>query len=146
MKRILVIDDDPPIARMIGATLKAADVEHSLDYCSDGAQGLIKAVQGGYDLITLDLHMPFMGGVEALREIGRNAKSAQTPVVVISGQQDPAFHQRVMELGAVAVVMKPFGPTDLGNLLRQILSGEPVEPPPTGEVAEPGPGLRPLGN
>ncbi len=145
MKRILVIDDDPPIARMIGAALAAAQVEHSLDYCSDGAQGRMKAAEGGYDLITLDLHMPLMGGIEALREMKRNERSAQIPVVVVSGQQDPAFHKRAMELGAAAVVTKPFRPTDLGSLLRKVLSGEPVEPPPIAETSDQDPGIRPLG-
>jgi CheY-like chemotaxis protein len=152
MKRILVIDDDPPIARLVGAALKAAGVEHSLDYCSDGAQGVIKATQGGYDLIALDLHMPFMGGVEALKEMGRSEKSAQIPVVVITAQEDPAFHRRARELGAVAVVTKPFSTGDLGNLLRQVLSTELVAPPrealppASEEPLRSDPGVRRLGD
>ena len=128
MKKVLVIDDEPPVARLIAAALKSAGVEHSLDYCSDGAQGRAKAAQGQYDLITLDLHMPLMGGVEALREMKRDPKSAHIPVVVVTGQHDPAFHKRVMELGAAALITKPFQIDQLGTILGQVLAGEHIEP------------------
>jgi len=129
MKRILVVDDEPPIARLIEAALKAAKVEHTLEYCSDGAQGRAKAAQGQYDLITLDLHMPLMGGVEALRHMKANPKSAHIPIVVITGQQDPVFHKRVMRLGAAALVTKPFELEELGTILSKALAGEQVQPP-----------------
>ena len=142
MKRILVIDDDPPVARIVKAALDIAKVEHVLDYCSDGGQGRAKAAQGGYDLICLDLSMPFMDGFEALGEMKRNPKSAQIPVVVITGAQEPEVRQRVMELGAAAIVTKPFDPMQLAGVLQQVLAGGQVQPPPS---AAPGGGLRPLG-
>jgi CheY-like chemotaxis protein len=126
MKRILVIDDDPPVARIVKAALDSVKVEHALDYCSDGGQGRAKAAQGGYDLICLDLSMPFMDGFEALGEMKRNPKSAQIPVVVITGEQEPEIHHRVMELGAAAVFTKPFEPVHLGHLLQHILAGGQV--------------------
>ena len=142
MKKILVIDDDPPVARLIGAALTASGVEHTLDYCSDGAQGRTKAAQGNYDLITLDLHMPLMGGVEALQEMKRSPKSADIPVVVVTGQKDPAFHDRAREFGAAAVVTKPFTVNELGIVLTQALAGAKVIGPPSPSQDS---GLRPLG-
>lgn len=141
MKRILVIDDDPSVARLVDAALKTAKVEHGLDYCGDGAQGRAKAAQVQYDLITLDIHMPLMGGVEALREIKRNPKSAQTPIVVITGQQDPVFHTRVMRFGAAALVTKPFELEELGLILSKALAGEHIQPP---TVEEEDSDVRPL--
>ncbi len=142
MKRILVVDDDPPVARLIAAALKAAGVEHTLDYCSDGAQGRAKAAQGRYDLITLDLHMPLMGGVEAIREMKRNPKSAHIPVIVITAQKDPAFHKQAMKFGATTLVSKPFKIEELRTILGRVLAGEPVEAP---EIEEEESGLRRLG-
>jgi CheY-like chemotaxis protein len=142
MKRILVIDDDPPVARIVKAALDIVKVEHVLDYCNDGGQGRAKAAQGAYDLICLDLSMPFMDGFEALGEMKRNPKSAQIPVVVITGEQEPEIHQRVMELGAAAIVTKPFEPMQLGSILQQVWAGEEPEPP---RGTSPGGGLRPLG-
>ncbi len=142
MKRVLVIDDDPPVARLVKAALEDAGVEHTVDYCSDGAQGRTKAAQGTYDLITLDLHMPLMGGVEALREAKRNPKSADIPIVVVTAQQDPAFHRRVLHFGAAALVRKPFEIKALGGILAQVLAGEYAAP---AEVERDDSDIRPLG-
>jgi two-component system response regulator ResD len=142
MKRILVIDDEPPVARLVAAALNAAGVQHSVEYCSDGAEGRTKASRGGYDLITLDIHMPFMGGVEALREAKRNPKSANIPIVVVTGQKDPAFQKRVMKFGAAALVTKPFEIEELGKILAQVLAGEYAEPAETEEEEDPD--IRPL--
>jgi CheY-like chemotaxis protein len=141
MKKILVIDDEPFVARLIGAALDTVGIEHDLEYSSDGAQGKIMAAQAGFDLVTLDLQMPLMGGVEALKEMKQNPKSAGVPVVVVTAQQDPAFHQQLMDLGAAAVVTKPFDPADLGDVLSRILAGEEFVP----DVGMPGSGLRPMG-
>ncbi len=128
MKKVLVIDDEPPVARLISAALDSAQVEHTIDYCSDGGQGRTKAAQGGYDLITLDLHMPLMGGIEAIREMKRNPRSAGTPVVVVTGEKDLAFHKRATQFGAAAIIIKPFQVKGLGSLLSQVLAGAQEEP------------------
>jgi CheY-like chemotaxis protein len=123
VKRVLVIDDEPFVARLITEVLKASNLECDVDYCSDGGQGRAKAAQGEYDAISLDLAMPLMDGIEALEEMKRNPKSAHIPVVVVTGQRDPALHQRAMELGAAAVVTKPFDFWELGNTFRLIFAG-----------------------
>lgn len=127
MKKILIIDDEPPIARLIGAALKTAGLEHAVDYCRDGAQGKIKAAQDEYDLITLDLNMPLMDGFEALEEMKANAKSANTPVVILTAEDDAGLHLRLRQSGAAAIVMKPVSIEDLGALLGRALAGEPIE-------------------
>ena len=138
MKRILVVDDDHPVARLISAALKAAEIEHIIDYCSDGGQGKVKAGQGECDLITLDLAMPLMDGFAALEEMKRNPKCAHIPVIVITSHQDAEMHQRALDLGATAVLTKPFKPRQAAETLRRALMGE-IEP---GGM---GPGLKPLG-
>jgi len=123
VKRILLIDDEPVVARLMTEVLKRANLECSIDYCSDGGQGRAKAAQGQYDLISLDLAMPLMDGMEALEEIKRNPKSANIPVIVVTARRDEALHQRALALGAVAVVTKPFNVWDLGNTVRLVLAG-----------------------
>lgn len=124
MKRVLVVDDEAPVARLVSAALKRVEIEHTLDYCSDGAQGRARAAQGGHDLIILDLAMPFMDGVAALEEIKRNPKSSRIPVVVLTAMRDSALHARVTELGAAALVTKPCKVGELGAILRIALSEE----------------------
>lgn len=125
MKRILVIDDEPVVARLVGAALSAAGVVHSVDYCNDGGQGRVKAVTTPYDLIVLDIAMPLMGGVEALSEIKRDPRSAETPVVVLTGLGDPLLQHTVLDLGAAALIRKPVQSQDLGALLNRFLSTPP---------------------
>ena len=124
-RRILVIDDEPSIARLISAALSQAKVDHILDHCTDGAQGRIRASQGRYDLVALDLAMPFMDGVTALAEMKEDPRSAQIPVIVVTGRHDPALHQQVLELGAAAVIVKPFQAQEIATVFVRILAGEP---------------------
>ena len=121
MKKVLVVDDQPTVVRLIDATLKKIGVEYVLDYCSDGAQGRLKALQRPYDLIILDLAMPFMGGLEALAEIKRDPKTADVIVVVITGIKEPAQHREAERLGAAAVVTKPFEIEEFARILRLAL-------------------------
>jgi DNA-binding response OmpR family regulator len=139
MKKVLVVDDDPVVARLVAAALKEADVEHSLDYCSDGGQGRIKAAGGQYDLITLDLAMPLVGGIEALDELKRNPRSARTPVIVVTALQDLALHERVRAMGAATVIQKPFELWQLVDAVRLVFAGNKIRPGPGA-----GPDLGPL--
>jgi DNA-binding response OmpR family regulator len=131
VRKVLVIDDDPFVARLVGSALERRNVEHSLDYCSDGAQGRLKASAGGYDLIVLDLAMPFMDGVTALEEMRRNPKSAGVPVVVVTALTDPALHEQARQLGAAAVITKPFEHWELADAVRLVLAGDDLRPPAT---------------
>lgn len=140
MKRVLVVDDDAPVARLVSAALGMVAIEHTLDHCSDGAQGRTKAAQGEHDLIVLDLGMPLMDGVSALEEVRANPKSRGIPVVVLTGMSDPELHAQVSALGAAALIMKPCGVQELGAVLRTVLEDKP--PFARGKGAT----LRPIGD
>jgi CheY-like chemotaxis protein len=133
VKKVLAIDDEPYVARLLRKVLKDAwgeDVE--LDWASDGGIGRLKAASGEYDLITLDIAMPMMGGLEALEEIRRNPKSAHTPVVVITGLEDPHLAADAHSLGADAFVRKPFSAQELGRIIYEIaMRGTPPGPATT---------------
>jgi len=121
MKKVLTIDDEPYVARLLRTVLKEAwgeDVD--LDWAADGGIGKVKAATGDYDLITLDIGMPLMGGLEALAEIKRNPRSAQTPVVVITGLDDPALPRQAHSLGAAGFVRKPFSVEELKRIIHDI--------------------------
>lgn len=121
MKRILVIDDEPPVALLVGAALTHAGVEHTVEHCSDGAQGKMRASQGGYDLITLDLTMPMMDGFEALKEMKAGTRSSHIPVVVLTARKEVELHKLACDLGACTVVTKPFTADSLGPVLKSAL-------------------------
>jgi CheY-like chemotaxis protein len=127
VKKVLVVDDEPAIAHLVRASLKAAGLQCRVEYCSDGAQGRRKATEDHYDLITLDRNMPRASGIDALRAIMRDPRSAGIPVVMITAQADRGFERHALELGASAVLSKPFRPHQLANALRQILQPEQNE-------------------
>ncbi len=133
MKRILVIDDEASVARLVAAALRTANVEHRLDYCSDGGQGRAMAARGEHDLITLDLAMPLMDGLEALEEIKRNPKSSHIPVIVVTALHDTELHEGARALGATEVVTKPFEPWELATTFRLILAGKEIKRPADAE-------------
>jgi CheY-like chemotaxis protein len=80
-------------------------------------------------LIVLDLAMPFMDGVTALEEMRRSPKSRTVPVVVVTALTDPALHQQVRDLGAVAVITKPFEHWELADAVRLVLAGDELRSP-----------------
>lgn len=129
MKNVLVIDDEASVARLVEGALKAANIEYHLDYCSDGGQGRALAARGQHDLITLDLAMPFMDGLEALEEIKRNPKSSHIPVIVLTALHDTSMHDGARALGATDVVTKPFDLWELVTIFRLVLARGEVEPP-----------------
>lgn len=116
-----MVDDEPAIAHLVRVSLKAADCPCTVEYCSDGVQGRLRATQERYDLITLDRNMPRAGGIDALKAIRQDPRSANTPVVIITAQADRRFEHDARELGATAVLAKPFRPQQLARALRQIL-------------------------
>lgn len=87
-KSILVIDDDPAIRKSFLLALE--DTGFHVDTAEDGSTGVEMAVETPYDLIFLDLKMPGISGVEALRRI--RSHDRQVPVYIIT-----AFHQEFFD-------------------------------------------------
>ncbi len=75
---------------------------------SDGRRGLNLIRQRNPDLVLLDLHLPTIDGETVVREIRSDPATAATPVLVISGDANPATKRRLRETGATAYLEKPF--------------------------------------
>lgn len=109
--RVLVVDDSALMRQMISRFLKAAGME-VLATARDGVDGLEKALTLQPDVITLDVEMPNMNGLEMLRRL---MAEKPTPVVMVSSvtqHQAPAAIEALM-LGAVDIVAKPGGAISL---------------------------------
>ena len=79
------------------------------------------------DLILLDLNIPGANGFEALVEMKQ--ENAQTPIILISGQEDFATVNKATELGASAFLAKSLQPIEMVNVIKKVLTGEfKVEP------------------
>jgi CheY-like chemotaxis protein len=79
----------------------------------DGRSGLDRAARHRPDLVLLDLDLPDIGGEQVLAALRASADTRTIPVIVISGDTDPALHRRVLASGAEIFLVKPYQITDL---------------------------------
>jgi diguanylate cyclase (GGDEF)-like protein len=118
-QRVLIIDDDPLIAKLVGALL-AEDPIESITACS-GEAGLLAAQQHQPDLILLDIEMPGLDGFETCRRLKSNPATVSLPIVFLTGAASIEEKIRGWDLGAVDYVLKPFEPAELRARVRSSL-------------------------
>lgn len=110
--RILVIDDDDFVRMLTRMSLSKAggmDVTEA----SSGAEGLAAAVRDRPDAILLDVMMPGMDGPATFHALQANQATAGIPVIFLTAKAMPSEQARLSDLGAAAVVTKPFDPLTL---------------------------------
>ncbi len=106
MKKILIIDDDRVLRQTLAAALETERYE--VGEAGDGREGLNKALQGGYDLVVLDVAMPALGGLDVCRKLRESGR--QIPVIIMSGQKKKEGDKVLgLELGGDDYLTKPFG-------------------------------------
>lgn len=111
--KILVVDDEQRILRFLVRGLQAEGF--AVDAADNGADGLHKALEGGYDLVILDLLMPGMDGASVLRQLV--ARRPTQAVLVLSCLNATATKVRLLEAGAEDYLAKPFS---LDELLARV--------------------------
>lgn len=107
MINILIIEDDPNIAKMIKATLSI--VNYNGFCCYNGRDGAEEAIKGRYDLILLDVMLPEMNGFEVMQTI----QNCGVPVIFLTAVQDVADKVKGLRLGAEDYIVKPFEALEL---------------------------------
>ena len=117
MARILLVEDDPSLARGLSALLKAAGF--SVDLAEDGEIALELALSEPYALITLDIGLPELDGFQVLKRL--RARQLKTPVLILTARD--AVDDRVtgLDLGADDYLLKPFEPSELEARIRALL-------------------------
>jgi len=111
MAKILIIEDDQDIARLIGMKLKARG--HELALAGDAVTATTTARREHPDVILLDLGLPGGDGLLVLNRLREMAAFALTPVIVISGRDPAALRESVFKAGAVAYLAKPLDTEEL---------------------------------
>jgi len=119
-KKILVIDDDPGLVKVIAARLEASG--YGTVTANDGVQGMEKAKNEKPDLILLDIKMPNMDGHTMLRNLKKYGEGTKPiPVIMLTGYDglDDLFGLE----GAVDYIVKPFEDKDLLLRISKALKG-----------------------
>ncbi|HNU60418.1 MAG TPA: response regulator, partial [Aquaticitalea sp.] len=115
MPKILVIEDESAIRRVLVKILTEENDKYQVDEAEDGVIGIDKIKKEDYDLVLCDIKMPKMDGVEVL-EAAKKVKP-ETPIVMISGHGDLDTAVNTMRLGAFDYISKP---PDLNRLLNTV--------------------------
>ena len=123
--QVLYVDDEPDIREIAGLALQL-DPGMSVRLAASGAEalGMIDADGWRPDVILLDVMMPEMDGPSVLKALRERPNVAAIPVVFITARTQSQDRQRLLQLGAVAVIGKPFDPMSLAKELRSVLSAE----------------------
>jgi len=123
--RILVVDDDPDARLLLRTILEGRGYE--VIEASNGEEALREV--GGVALVTLDLRMDGMGGLEVLRQIRSRLDTGVTPVVVATGVDDPETEMKLFEAGADDFVVKPVDPPRFLLRVEAVLRRHGVQRP-----------------
>jgi CheY-like chemotaxis protein len=111
--KVLIVDDEAELRTILAEQLR----HHGLQVleASNGLEGLWQLKHENPDVIVLDLTMPRLGGLEALKRM--HTFDPRLRVIVLTGTEDPVQHQQARNLGASDVYTKPY---DLEALVRMI--------------------------
>ena len=115
MSRILIIEDEASIRRVLTKILSEENDSYQVEEAEDGVIGFEKITQNDYDLVLCDIKMPKMDGVEVLQEVKKI--KPEIPIVMISGHGDMETAIQTMRLGAFDYISKP---PDLNRLLNTV--------------------------
>lgn len=122
-KKILVVDDEPPIVEVLAYNLKRAHYDVITAY--DGEQAVKLAMSEQPDLIILDLMLPKIDGIEVFRLVQRERA---VPVIMLTARDAEIDRVVGLELGAEDYVVKPFSMRELLARVRNVLRRVAVSP------------------
>jgi len=115
--KILVVDDEPDLLEQLRETLTSQ--KYDVDTADDGESALDKLFDNPYDLIILDIMLPFIDGLAILREI-RKAK-VKTPVLMLTAKGTVEDKIKGLDYGADDYLAKPFASAELMARIRSLL-------------------------
>jgi two-component system, OmpR family, KDP operon response regulator KdpE len=127
--RILVVDDDPQIRRVMRVTLTGQGYE--VDDAKSGESALEKIRDQRFDLVLLDMNMPGMGGLEACRSIRSHSEIG---IIMLTVRDSEGDKVEALDAGADDYVTKPYNPPELLARIRAALRRTPSMQEPTGRV------------
>ena len=117
MAKILIVDDEPRIRELIREHLQYAG--YVCEEAGDGSAALSLLSGGGFDLVILDVMMPFMDGMTCLREM--RARHINTPVIILTARGEEIDRILGLEMGADDYIVKPFSPREVVSRIKAVL-------------------------
>ena len=120
MARILVADDDVDIRELV--EFKLSTLGHEIVAVSDGAAAIDACKERRPDLAVLDVMMPGMSGLDAIRAIRNDPAMAGIPVILLTARAQESDVETGFDSGADDYITKPFSPRELASRVQALLA------------------------
>jgi len=117
--RILVVDDEPDILRLLSYNLKKHG--YQTDEVRDGEEALRRIREHPYQLIILDLMLPGLSGMEICRILKQNPKTSSIPIIMLTARSEEMDKVTGLESGADDYITKPFGVREFLARVKTVL-------------------------
>lgn len=118
-RTVLVVDDNDMNLKLMQGILKVANCH--MEQASDAHSGIDMARKLNPDLIVMDIQLPDMDGIEAVRQIKKEPALASTPVIAVTGYGIDDKHKDAMDAGCIAIISKPIAVQSFIDRLNQLL-------------------------
>ena len=119
-EKVLVVDDDPGIVRLMERFLQREGYE--VITATNGLQALKAAKDENLELIILDLMLPGVDGFEVCHRLKKEPNTSGVPIIMVSGKADEADKEAAAEAGADAYLIKSADPSELHEQVKELLS------------------------
>jgi DNA-binding response OmpR family regulator len=136
MSQILVVEDDPDIAQLIGHYLEKAG--YTVEFLSSGKAVMPKVRRDPPDLVVLDLMLPELDGLMICQAMRTDPQTAAIPIIMVTARGEEADRITGLELGADDYVTKPFSPKELAARVTALLR-RASRPTASGDILRYGP-------
>lgn len=122
VKKILVVDDDPLVVRLLTTILKEGNSKYEVESANDGFSAGSKIMSLHPDLVVLDIKLPGIDGYRVCANIRDNKETSDIKILAITGFNSPDIKEKILACGADDFVIKPIDKKDFLKRIKRLLS------------------------
>jgi DNA-binding response OmpR family regulator len=115
---ILICEDNPLAVKTVSVVLNREG--YKTESAHDGNEAMDLLRKNDYDLIVVDIHLPYISGLELVKYL-RSDLGKNTPVLVLTAFSNPRMQIQAKQLGINEYIVKPFNPSDLVSRIRSLV-------------------------